>query len=564
MAKAKTKKAAQAKNKKRISKTTSSVTKKIKNTTPSPLKKKTIKLDQQAGSKLSAKDRVGRLFYTDIDRLPLPNLIEVQLNSYRWFLEEGVKELFEEISPIVDFSGKKMELHFLSYSFEEPKHDPFTAKRKNISYESPLKVHVRLINKETGEIKEQDVYLGNIPLMTDRGTFVVNGIERVVVNQLVRSPGVFYSRNSAYPQYFNAKIIPKRGVWLELETDKKGVVSVKIDRRRKIPITALFRVFGYSTDKDIINLFKGLSIDPTKDFILNTLEKDPAHTIEEAYQSIYKKLRPGDLATAANAKQLIDSIFFDFKKYDVSPIARYKLNKRFNLNIPSDVKHRVFQVKDLVEITKKLIKLNNGEGKEDDIDHLSNRRMRSVGELVQNKFRIGLLRTERIAKDRMTVIDLETATPTQLINSRPITAVMREFFASSQLSQFMDQTNPLSELAHKRRLSAMGPGGLSRERASFDVRDVHTSHYGRICPIATPEGPNIGLVVHLASYAKVNKYGFLETPFCKVSQFVPNKISEIVGRVAKENIKDTKGKTIVKENEIITKESAKRISKLKI
>ncbi len=510
-------------------------------------------------------DIFGRSHFSLLDEVPFPNLIEIQLDSYAWFLDEGIKELFEEVSPIVDFSGKKMELHFLSHTFEEPKYSPHEAKRKNISYESALKVHVRLINKESGEIKEQDVYLGNIPLMTDKGTFVVNGIERVVVNQLVRSPGVFFSKNPDSTKYFNAKIIPKRGVWLEIETDKKGVISVKIDRRRKVPITSLFRVFGYPEDKDIIKLFSDIiEVGSDQDYILNTLAKDPAKTVDQAYQAMYKKLRPGDLATADNAKQLIDGIFFDFKKYDMSVIARYKMNKRFGLDTPFDVKHRVFQVGDLIEIARALIKLNNGLGEGDDIDHLSNRRVRSVGELVQNKFRIGLLRTERIVKDRMTVLDLDTVTPTQLVNSRPITAVMREFFASSQLSQFMDQTNPLSELAHKRRLSAMGPGGLSRERASFDVRDVHASHYGRICPIATPEGPNIGLVVHLASYAKVNKYGFIETPFRTVGQSLPLDSTHIEGRLIRHDIFDKKENVIAREGDLIDKHLIAKLKKEKI
>ncbi|MDF2379297.1 MAG: DNA-directed RNA polymerase subunit beta [Candidatus Gracilibacteria bacterium] len=508
-------------------------------------------------------DQAGRYFFTSADEYPFPNLIEIQLDSYQWFLEEGIRELFDEVSPIIDFSGKKIELHFLDHSFETPKYDPETAKKRNLSYESTLKVHVRLVNKETGEIKEQDIYLGNIPLMTDKGTFVVNGIERVVVNQLVRSPGVFFGRNASFPKHYTAKIIPKRGVWLELETDKKGIIHVKIDRRRKVYLTSLLRIFGYETDKEILNLFADLRQEGQPDFILNTLEKDTAKTSEEAYQAIYRKLRPGDMATAANAKQLIDSMFFDFKRYDMSVIARYKMNKRFDIDLPHDIEHRVFQVSDLVHISRHLIDLNNGNGKPDDIDHLSNRRVRSVGELVQNKFRIGLLRTERIAKDRMTVLELDTVTPTQLINARPITAVMREFYASSQLSQFMDQTNPLSELAHKRRLSAMGPGGLSRERASFDVRDVHTSHYGRICPIATPEGPNIGLVVHLATYAKINEFGFIETPFRTVAHTVPNKESELVGRMAGEDISDDKKKVIVKKDVVIDKAIAAKIAKVK-
>ncbi|MBI4975548.1 DNA-directed RNA polymerase subunit beta [Candidatus Peregrinibacteria bacterium] len=505
-----------------------------------------------------------KYFTPHIDKnVAIPELIEVQLNSHKWFLEEGIGELLDEISPIQDFSGKKLELHFLEHSLGEIKYNAEEAKNKNLTYEAPLKVHVQLVNKETGEIKEQDVFLGNVPLMTNRGTFIINGIERVVVSQIVRSPGVFFSRNSAAPGMHCAKIIPKRGAWLEIETDKKGIITVKIDRKRKIPVTSLFRVFGYKTDKDIMDLFKDTITDIDHDYIMSTLEKDSTKSVEESYQNIYKKIRPGDLATSGNAKALIDSMFFDYRKYDMGPVARYKLNKRFGLKTPNKKEFHTFQVEDLIHILKYLIRLNNGEMQPDDIDHLSNRRIRPVGELVQNKFRVGLLRTDRIAKDRMTVMDLETVTPTQLINSRPITAALREFFASSQLSQFMDQTNPLSELEHKRRLSAMGPGGLSRERASFDVRDVHQSHYGRICPIATPEGPNIGLVVHLATYAKVNEYGFIETPFREVASTIKISGKNIIGRIVRESIEDH-GKIIVKAGAVIDETEAKKIAKLKI
>ncbi len=520
----------------------------------------------EAISKPITKTAERKFFRPQLDKNSnLPPLIEVQVTSYKWFLEEGLKELLDEISPIQDFSGKKLELLFLNHSIGEPKYDPETAKNKNLSYEAPLKVHVQLINKETGEIKEQDVFLGSIPLMTNRGTFIINGIERVVVSQIVRSPGVFFSYNNAAPGMCSAKIIPKRGAWLEIETDKKGIITVKIDRKRKIPITALLRVFGFEKDKKILDLFKDVITDIEHDYILKTLEKDNAKSVDEAYQSIYRKIRPGDLATPENAKALITSMFFDYRKYDMGPVARYKLNKRFKLDTPNDKKNHTFQVEDLVHIIKYLVRLNNGEIKPDDIDHLSNRRIRAVGELVQNKFRVGLLRTDRIAKDRMTVMDLDTVTPTQLINSRPITAALREFFASSQLSQFMDQTNPLAELAHKRRLSAMGPGGLSRERASFDVRDVHTSHYGRICPIATPEGPNIGLVVHLATYGRVNKFGFIETPFRDVKHTIKNKASNLTGRHASEDIVNTKSKkVIVKAGQLIDEKAAKQIEKLKL
>ncbi|MBU0458596.1 DNA-directed RNA polymerase subunit beta [Patescibacteria group bacterium] len=501
----------------------------------------------------------GRLYFVEDEEGAelIPSLIEMQLRSYEWFLTEGLKELMEEITPISDFSGKKMELNILGHTFDPPKYDPDTCRRRNLSFEAVMKGHVQLINKETGEIKEQDVFLGSIPLMTDVGTFIVGGIERVVVHQLVRSPGVFFSRMSDNARLHAAKIIPKRGVWLEIETDKRGIITCKIDRKRKIPITQLLRIFGYETDEKILTLFS--DVIKETDYILKTLEKDTARTVEDAYQSVYRKVRPGDLATPENAKQLIDSLFFDFKKYDMGTIARYKMNRRFGEDTPSDEEHRVFQIKDFVNILREMINLNNGDGVADDIDHLSNRRVRSVGELVQNKYRVGLIRTERIVKDRMTVMDLETATPMQLINCRPITAAMREFFASSQLSQFMDQTNPLSELAHKRRLSAMGPGGLSRERASFDVRDVHQSHYGRICPIATPEGPNIGLVVHLAIFSRVNEYGFLETPYREVKKTVSMDPDKLVGRMLDADVKDGR-KLIAREGEVVeTKELAKKV-----
>ncbi|OGY87655.1 MAG: DNA-directed RNA polymerase subunit beta [Candidatus Kerfeldbacteria bacterium RIFOXYA2_FULL_38_24] len=460
---------------------------------------------------------VRKYFTSSRDAIELPDLIEVQKTSYRWFMENGLQELFEEISPIEDFTGRDLELYFDKYYLDEPRFDEVTAKDKNLTFEAALRVQTRLVNKRTNEVKEQEVFLGDFPLMTDRGTFLVNGIERVVVSQLIRSAGVFFTSNFLKGNmYYGAKIIPNRGAWLEIETNHDNVIYVKVDRKRKVAVTALLRAFGYGTDEELIDLFKDVDIDPNNQYIKATIEKDIAKSEGEGLKEVYKRIRPGDMATIDNARSLIHSMFFNFDRYDFGRVGRYKINKRFGFDIENKPENRVLRREDLVAIIREVIRLNISQEEPDDIDHLGNRRVRAVGELVQNKFRIGLARMERIVKDRMSTKDVETLTPGQLINARPVIGAVKEFFMSSQLSQFMDQTNPLAELEHKRRLSAMGPGGLSRERAGFEVRDVHRSHYGRICPIATPEGPNIGLVGHLASFARINDFGFIETPFRKV------------------------------------------------
>jgi DNA-directed RNA polymerase subunit beta len=489
--------------------------------------------------------------------LPLPNLIEIQLGSFNWFITEGLTELFAEINPIEDFTGNSLALYLRDFHFEEPKYDEKTAKTKNASFEVPLKAKAELVNKETGEVREQEIFLGDYPWMTERGTFVINGAERVVVSQLVRSPGVFFtSERGANGDLFGAKVIPSRGAWLELDTSATGVISVKIDRKRKLPISTLLRAFGFSSDDEIKALFKDVDTGDLK-FIDETLEKDPSSTVSEALMEVYRRIRPGDLATVENSKSLIEGMFFDFKRYDFSKVGRYKLNKRLGLDVPNTADNRTLRREDLVAIVSEIISLANGNGIADDIDNLANRRLKMVGELMQSKFRIGLARMERIVKDRMSVYDTTTVTPGQLVNVRPIVASVREFFASSQLSQFMSQINPLDEVVHKRRLNAMGPGGLSRERAGFEVRDVHKTHYGRLCPIETPEGPNIGLVSNLATYAKVNEYGFIETPYRTVVKDVA--AIDAAGEIARAALKA--GETVVaKAGEVITEAAAKKLA----
>lgn len=452
-----------------------------------------------------------------------PDLIETQKTSYKWFLEKGIKDLFREISPIRDFIGRDLELYLEEYSFDEPKFDEKTAMAKNVNFEAPLRVRVRLLNKRTNKSQEQEIYLGDIPLMTDRGTFVINGIERVVVSQLIRSAGAFFTSEFIRGRrHYGAKVIPNRGAWLEFETDANNVIWVKIDRKRKVSVTTLLRVFGLSSDEEILKKFEDADTHPSINYIESTIAKDSAKTQDDGYKEVYKRIRPGDLATVENAKSLIDAMFFNFERYDLGEVGRYKFNLRFGYEATKEEvvkeENRILSVDDIVNIVKEIIRLNISQEEPDDIDHLGNRRVRAVGELVQNRFRVGLARMERIVKDRMSTSDIEAISAGKLINARPVISAVREFFMSSQLSQFMDQINPLSELEHKRRLSVMGPGGLSRERAGFEVRDVHPTHYGRICPIATPEGPNIGLVGHLAGFSRINEYGFLETPYRKVDK----------------------------------------------
>ncbi|MDP3710227.1 MAG: DNA-directed RNA polymerase subunit beta [bacterium] len=444
----------------------------------------------------------------------LPNLAEVQLNSYKWFFDRGLRELFNEVSPIKeDFGGGELSLEFASFGLDEPKYSEVESREHNLSYEAALRIRARLSNNKTNEIKEQEVYLGDFPLMTPRGTFIVNGVERVVVSQLIRSSGVYFtSYASKGRKWFGAKIIPNRGAWLEFETDVDGTINVKVDRKRKISATSILRIFGMSDNQAILDIFKDID-DREIAYMKQTLAKDPSKNEDEAFIEIYKRIRPGDLATVDNAKSLIKSMF-SFDRYDLAEVGRYKMNQRLGI---TDTAERILRVEDVIEVLKEIIKLNNrGDAQADDIDHLGNRRVRGVGEVLQNRLRVGVARMARIVKDRMSTLDPFTLTPAQLINARPFMAAVKEFFTSSQLSQFMDQVNPLSELEHKRRLSAMGPGGLQRERAGFEVRDVHPSHYGRICPIQTPEGPNIGLVGHLAGYARLNDLGLIETPYIKI------------------------------------------------
>ena len=507
--------------------------------------------------------------------MEMPNLIKVQLDSYDWFKREGLRELLDEISPIQDFTGAKMELRFGEYSFGEPKYDERECRDRDATYAAPLRVRVELIVKETGEVKEQELFMGDFPLMTPTGTFIINGAERVVVSQLVRSPGVYFTREkdaTTGRDLAYAKVIPNRGAWLEFETSNRDVISVKVDRKRKIPVTTLLRAIDTQEGKKdaelgtverILALFENVDTNPDHHYIATTMDKETPEVKGgnklRALEDFYKRMRPGDPPTLENARTLVNSLFFNPRRYDLLKVGRYKINRRLKLETPLDL--RILTLGDIKGIIRELIRLNNGHGETDEIDHLGNRRVRAVGELIQNQFRIGLLRMERVVRERMTITDPDQATPSALINIRPVVASMKEFFGGSQLSQFMDQTNPLAELTHKRKLSALGPGGLSRDHAGFDVRDVHHSHYGRICPIETPEGPNIGLIVSLASYAVINAYGFIETPYRRVVRELPADSPGLVGRVVREDVVEA-GKTIVKAGEEVTPALAKKLAPL--
>ncbi len=454
-----------------------------------------------------------RVFFTEGDQaLPIPDLTAHQKDSWDDFVKNGLREVFAELNPIDDYTGQKLSLRFKDYYFKEPKETEQQAKYNLATYEAPLHVLVELENKVTGTKKEQDIYFGDYPWMTERATFIINGTERVIVSQLIRSAGVFFTAEEAgVKRLYGAKVIPGRGAWLEFETAANGAISVKIDRRRKIPVTTFLRALGLSKT-DIEKKFEKIDTGDKK-YIEATFEKDTTSSQGEALLEVYRRIRPGDLATVDNAKSMIEKMFFDPKRYDYSNVGRFKMNRRLGFDTPNDPAHRTLQMDDVIAIIAEIIRLNNTQEPADDIDSLSNRRVKLVGELVQRQFRLGMLRLQRNILDRMSMANPEDVTPSQLLNSRPVVAAVKEFFSTSQLSQLMDEVNPFSELAHKRRLSSMGPGGLTRERAGFDVRDAHPTHYGRICTVETPEGGNVGLVLNFATYARINEYGFIEAPY---------------------------------------------------
>ncbi len=526
----------------------------------------------------------------------LPSLIDVQLQSFKWFQEHGLAELFDEISPIESFNhnlklylpgtSKEAQELGLRYWFEEPKYSEEICLERDMSFSAPLYARVALVNREAGdEVMISDIFMGDFPLMTAKGTFIINGTERVVVSQLIRSPGVYFDAEEDRTTgrlLSNSKLIPDRGAWMEFETRKTDYLTIKFNRKRTIPVTILLRALAAvndgmpaeqspiqtGSDEELLALYAGVDNNPDHTYIASTLKMEPAWELkkeqtvaEAALLEFYRRMRPGDPPTLDNAREYLYSQLFDQRRYDLERVGRYKLNQRLGLATTIPQRVRTVTKSDIVKLIERMILINNGEAKKDDIDHLGNRRVKTVGELIQNKLRVGLRRTERVVKERMSIREADNLSPVTLVNIRPVVAAIREFFGSSQLSQFMEQTNPLAELTHKRTLSALGPGGLRRERAGFDVRDVHHSHYGRICPIETPEGPNIGLIGRLASYARVNTYGFVETPYREIIKFLAVNDPDLIGRIVREDIEDSKGKAIIEDGNPITEDIAAKLEK---
>ncbi|HNT76134.1 MAG TPA: DNA-directed RNA polymerase subunit beta, partial [Anaerolineae bacterium] len=522
--------------------------------------------------------------------LPLPGLVEVQLKSYDWLLNEGLFQLFDEISPIDSFNGllslffpstKAQENGFeLGYRFGEPKHGQEECLDRDLTYAIPLYVDVALVNRETSEIVQQEIFLGDLPLMTENATFIINGTERVVVSQLIRSPGVYFGvDDDSGHRLASAKLIPDRGAWMEFETRKSGYLTLRFNRKRTIPVTIFLRALAavedelrsselcVGDDEDLMRIFGAADNDPDHPWIANTIRQEPnwepkadRTVAQEALIEFFRRMRPGDPPTLENAQEYLVSQLFDPQRYNLQRVGRYKLNQRLQIDVPMAV--RTITKQDIVALVRRMIHINNGVAGPDDMDHLGNRRVKTVGELVQAKIRVGLVRMERVVKERMSIRE-ESPTPVNLINIRPVVAAIREFFGSSQLSQFMEQTNPLSSLTHKRTLSALGPGGLRRERAGFDVRDVHDSHYGRICPIETPEGPNIGLIGRLSTYGRVNDLGFIETPYRRVIRTVHNTVEQLVGEVLREDVQDPQTEEVIVPAGVkITQEVAEKIAAL--
>ncbi|MGD8864214.1 MAG: DNA-directed RNA polymerase subunit beta, partial [Anaerolineales bacterium] len=538
----------------------------------------------------------GQKLYSRIPEVfSLPNLIDVQIESFEWLQVDGLAELFDEISPIISYNGG-MKLYFpgntpeskefdLKYWFEDPKHGLEECVERDLTYAAPLYVSVLLAGSEVPEPIKQDIFLGDFPIMTDKGTFIINGTERVVVSQLIRSPGVYFESNEDRTmgrRLASAKLIPDRGAWMEFETRKSDYLTLKFNRKRTIPVTILLRALVAvddgldsspikdGSDEELLKLFAEADINEDHPYIETTIRQEPTWELpegrklaEEALIEFYRRMRPGDPATLDNAREYLQDQLFDQRRYDLERVGRYKLNQKLDLHEKIPLQHRRVAKWDLVKLVERLILINNNMAEPDDIDHLGNRRVKTVGELIQGKLRVGLRRMERVILERMSIRDQDQISPVSLINIRPVVASLREFFGSSQLSQFMDQTNPLAELRHKRTLSALGPGGLRRERAGFDVRDVHQSHYGRICPIETPEGPNLGLIGRLASYARVNSFGFIETPYRKVIRELEAKDKRLIGRKARGDVQSASGrKTIVKDGEEIAEAMIGDLKKL--